>query len=87
MRLAAAEDEPEAFGWGVVEAGDPDPGVLLGLGEFLFGGNVLGPVLFLEDEELHGLALCGDGEVGRRPAAAMRRGFAQSGATAAILHW
>ncbi|MFE1232829.1 hypothetical protein [Streptomyces sp. NPDC058745] len=52
VRLAAAEDEAEAFGRGVVVAGDLDPGVLLGLGEFLLGGDVLGPVLFLEDEEL-----------------------------------
>lgn len=74
MRLAAAEDEAETFGRGVVEAGDPDPGLLLGLGEFLLGGDVLSPVLFLEDEELHGLALRGDGEVGRRPVAAMGRG-------------
>lgn len=51
VRLAAADDEAEAFGWDVVEAGDPDPGVLLGVGEFLLGGDVLGPVLFLEDEE------------------------------------
>jgi hypothetical protein len=61
--LAAAEDEAEAFGWGVVEAGNSDPGMLLGLGEFLLGGDVLGPVLFLQDEKPHGLALCGDGEV------------------------
>jgi hypothetical protein len=74
VRLAAAEDKAEAFGRGVVEAGDPDPGVLLGVGEFLLGGDVLGPVLLLEDEQTHGLALCGDGEVGRRSAAAMRRG-------------
>jgi hypothetical protein len=74
VRLAAAEDKAEAFGWGVVEAGDPDPGVLLGVGEFLLGGDVLGPVLLLEDEEAHGLSLRGDGEVGRCPAPAMRRG-------------
>jgi hypothetical protein len=73
VRLAAAEDEAEAFGRGAVVAGDPDPGVLLGLGEFLLGGDVLGPVLFPEDEEPHGPALRGDGEVGRRPAAATRR--------------
>ncbi|MFE9493384.1 hypothetical protein [Streptomyces collinus] len=72
--LAAAEDEAEAFGRGVVEAGDSDPGVLLGVGEFLLGGDVLGPVLFLEDEKPNWLALCGDGEVRMCPAAAMRRG-------------
>lgn len=72
--LAAAEDDAEAFGWGVVEAGDSDPGVLLGVGEFLVGGDVLGPVLLLEDDKPHGLALCGDGEVGMCPAAAMRWG-------------
>ncbi|MFC9341942.1 hypothetical protein ACFT0G_15250 [Streptomyces sp. NPDC057020] len=74
VRLAAAEDEAETFGGGVVEAGDPDPGVLLCLGEFLLGGDVLGPVLFLEDKESHGLALCGNGEVWICPAAAMGRG-------------
>lgn len=37
--------------------------MLLGLGEFLLGGEVLGPVRLLEDEEPHGFALCGDGEV------------------------
>ncbi|MFJ2171195.1 hypothetical protein [Streptomyces griseofuscus] len=42
--LAAAEDDAEAFGWGVVEAEDSDPGVLLGVGEFLLGGDVFGPV-------------------------------------------
>ncbi|MFF1508282.1 hypothetical protein [Streptomyces sp. NPDC058326] len=56
VRLAAAEDEAEAFGRGVVEAGDPDPGVFLGLGEFPLGGEMLSPVLLLEDEELHGLS-------------------------------
>ncbi|GGR85648.1 hypothetical protein GCM10010284_18510 [Streptomyces rubiginosohelvolus] len=74
MRVAAAEDEAEAFGRGVVEAGDPDPGVLLGLGEFLLGSDVLRPVLLLEDKEPHCLALCRDGEVGICPAAAMGRG-------------
>ncbi|MFE3633594.1 hypothetical protein [Streptomyces sp. NPDC059168] len=74
VSLAAADDEAEAFGRGVVEAGDSDPGVLLGLGEFPLGGDVLGPVLLLEDENPYGLALCGDGEVRMCPAAAMRRG-------------
>ncbi len=37
-------------------------------------GDVLGPVLLLEDEKPHGLALCGDGEVGICHAAAMRWG-------------
>lgn len=73
MRLAAAEDEAETLGRGVVEAGDPDPGVLLGRSEFLLSGDVLGPVLLLEDKEPHSLALCGDGEVGRCPTTAMRR--------------
>src|SRR5690606_30024614 len=72
VRLAAAEDEAESFGRGVVAAGDPDPGVLRGGGEFLLGGDVLGPVLLLQDEKPHGLALCGDAETGRRAAAAMR---------------
>ncbi|MEU3207363.1 hypothetical protein ABZ702_26550 [Streptomyces cyaneofuscatus] len=63
VRLAAAEDEAEAFGRGVVEAGDPDPGVLLGLCKFLRGGDVLGTVLFLEGEEPHCLPVCGDAEV------------------------
>jgi hypothetical protein len=44
--LAAADDEAEAFGRGVVEAGNSDPGVLLGVGEFLLGGDVLGPARF-----------------------------------------
>lgn len=43
------------------------------VGEFLLGSDVLGPVLLLEDDKPHCLALCGDGEVGTCPAAAMAR--------------
>jgi hypothetical protein len=62
--IAAAEDEAQAVGGVVVEAGDADPGVLVGLGDFLLGGGVFTSVLFLQDEETDCLPLGGNGEVG-----------------------
>ncbi len=63
MDEAAAYGDPQAVAEGVVEAGDPDPGVARGIGELLRGGDMVGAFLQLRDAHAAGVSLRGDDEV------------------------
>ncbi|RDV48319.1 hypothetical protein DDV98_29600 [Streptomyces sp. IB2014 011-12] len=59
--------------------------MLLGVGEFLVGGDVFAAVLFLKDEESDAFALGGDGEVRWCAAATVGWGSALRGSECCLM--